>query len=270
MVMMMSAAWTFVGERLGELSDRSRPDSAMACNDGGVDLAGGLRSRRHDPTLPAGLVVEQDRGHLGPAGVVDADEEHLRDIGHERGLSGGAQSSACCRPSVISLFPSSSAGEVSSRPRPRRPRFTGFLGAVPAAYGRSGAGAPGGAVARRAARPRHRRRSSRCRPGRCRSPRIRRLACPGPRTCPAWRSSRWCPLSVAASPAPAAGLLGFDGADVGDFDAQMVRGATLAGVFQQDQLQRRLGDGEVRVTGRRLAGSCRTACCRRRRPRRCR
>ena len=36
----------------------------------------------------------------------------------------------------------------------------------------------------------HRHRSG-CRPGRCRSPRTLRQARPGPRTCPAWRSSRW-------------------------------------------------------------------------------
>ena len=51
-------------------------------------------------------------------------------------------------------------------------------------------------------RPRPRR--SGCRQGRCRSPRPPRQARPGPRTCPAWRSSRWFRvLPTAASPAPA-------------------------------------------------------------------
>ena len=32
-----------------------------------------------------------------------------------------------------------------------------------------------------------------------------------------------------------------------NFDAEMVDGAALAGVLEQNQLKRRLGDGEVRV-----------------------
>jgi hypothetical protein len=46
-----------------------------------------------------------------------------------------------------------------------------------------------------------------------------------------------------------AGLLGFDHAGVGDLDAKVVEAAALAGVFQQHQLERRLGDREVRITG---------------------
>lgn len=33
-----------------------------------------------------------------------------------------------------------------------------------------------------------------------------------------------------------------------DLDPEMIQRATLTGVFQQHQLQRRIGDGEVRVT----------------------
>src|SRR5437899_3403622 len=44
-------------------------------------------------------------------------------------------------------------------------------------------------------------------------------------------------------------LLGTDGARVGDLDAQVVEAAAVAGVFQQDQLQRRVGDGEVGIAG---------------------
>jgi hypothetical protein len=50
------------------------------------------------------------------------------------------------------------------------------------------------------------------------------------------------------------GLLGVDRAGVGDFDAKVVQGAALAGVLEQDELERRLGDGEVGVAGLRLAG----------------
>src|SRR5579863_6654999 len=50
------------------------------------------------------------------------------------------------------------------------------------------------------------------------------------------------------------GLLGFDGAGVGDLDAEVVEAAALAGVLQQDQLERRLGDGEVGVAGPYLRG----------------
>src|SRR6266700_6136909 len=45
------------------------------------------------------------------------------------------------------------------------------------------------------------------------------------------------------------GLLGVDRAGAVDFDAEVVQGAALAGVLQQDQLERRLGDGEVGVAG---------------------
>jgi len=38
-------------------------------------------------------------------------------------------------------------------------------------------------------------------------------------------------------------LLGTDRAGVGDLDAEVVEAAAQAGVFQQDQLQRRVGDG---------------------------
>jgi hypothetical protein len=45
------------------------------------------------------------------------------------------------------------------------------------------------------------------------------------------------------------GLHGVDRVGVGDLDAQMIEAAALARVLQQDQLQRWLGDSEVRVTG---------------------
>jgi len=41
-----------------------------------------------------------------------------------------------------------------------------------------------------------------------------------------------------------------------DFDAQVVRAGWLAcGALDEDELERRLGDGEVCIAGRRLAGS---------------
>jgi drug/metabolite transporter (DMT)-like permease len=49
-----------------------------------------------------------------------------------------------------------------------------------------------------------------------------------------------------------AGLLGVHGAGVGDLDAQVVEAAALAGVLQQDELEGRLGDGEVGVAGAEL------------------
>ena len=52
-----------------------------------------------------------------------------------------------------------------------------------------------------------------------------------------------------------AGLLGLDRAGVGDLDTEVVEAAALARVFQQDQLERRLGDGEVRIPGPDLGGS---------------
>ena len=44
-------------------------------------------------------------------------------------------------------------------------------------------------------------------------------------------------------------LLGVHGAGVGDFHAKVVQAAALPGVPQQDQLERRLGDGKVGVAG---------------------
>ena len=49
-----------------------------------------------------------------------------------------------------------------------------------------------------------------------------------------------------------AGLLGVHGAGVGDLDAQVVQGAALAGVLNEDELEGRLGDGEVGVAGAEL------------------
>src|SRR5450755_110771 len=130
-------------------------------------------------------------------------------------------------------------------------RFTGFLGAASAAYGRSVAGGPGGAVA-----------PAGCR---CRVVAVEALAVgqdgvdlPGlaargaldPELVLLGVAAGGVPLISGGKPGPGeAGLLGFDGVDVGDFDAQVVEGAPLAGAFQQDQLQRRLGDREVRITG---------------------
>ena len=50
------------------------------------------------------------------------------------------------------------------------------------------------------------------------------------------------------------GLLVLDGAGVRYFDAEVVEGAALAGVLQQDELERRLGDGEVGLAGPALGG----------------
>jgi hypothetical protein len=44
-------------------------------------------------------------------------------------------------------------------------------------------------------------------------------------------------------------LLCLDRIGVGDLDAEVVKAAALAGVFQQYQLERRLGDREVGITG---------------------
>ena len=49
-----------------------------------------------------------------------------------------------------------------------------------------------------------------------------------------------------------AGLLGVHGAGAGDLDAQVVDAATLAGVLNEDELEGRLGDGEVGVAGAEL------------------
>ena len=50
------------------------------------------------------------------------------------------------------------------------------------------------------------------------------------------------------------GDLGVHGVAGLDLDAEVVDRAALAGVLQQHQLQRRLGDGEVRIAGLHLGG----------------
>jgi hypothetical protein len=57
------------------------------------------------------------------------------------------------------------------------------------------------------------------------------------------------------------GLLGVDGAGAVDLDAEVVQAAALAGVLQQDELERRLGDGEVRVAGAPAALAALIGCC---------
>src|ERR1700733_3352971 len=49
-------------------------------------------------------------------------------------------------------------------------------------------------------------------------------------------------------------LLGIDGIGVADLDAEMVQAAALPRVLQQNELERRLGDGEVGVAGTALGG----------------
>ena len=79
------------GERLRKLPGQVEADFGHGPDDGRVDLARGRRSCRCHPDAPGGLVIEQRGGHLGSAGVVDADEQDVRDIGHDNGLSVGAR-----------------------------------------------------------------------------------------------------------------------------------------------------------------------------------
>jgi hypothetical protein len=50
------------------------------------------------------------------------------------------------------------------------------------------------------------------------------------------------------------GLLGLHDVGAGDLDAEVVQAAALAGVLQQHELERRLGDGEVGIPGPHLGG----------------
>ncbi len=56
----------------------SMPSSAIAAIADGVDLVGGLGACREDLDPVAGEVLEVAGGHLGPAGVVHADEQDVR------------------------------------------------------------------------------------------------------------------------------------------------------------------------------------------------
>ena len=54
-----------------------------------VQLVGGLTAGRTDVHSPLRRVVEQRRCHLAPPGIVDADEEHDRDVGRHAACSPG-------------------------------------------------------------------------------------------------------------------------------------------------------------------------------------
>ena len=71
-------------EHLGVWSVMSMPTSAIACDGDGVDLVGGRGSGGADLDAVAGEVAQQAGGHLGAAGVVDADEQHAGLVGHRR------------------------------------------------------------------------------------------------------------------------------------------------------------------------------------------
>ena len=57
------------------------------------------------------------------------------------------------------------------------------------------------------------------------------------------------PVAQGEAGRPQAGELGVDGVDAGDLDAQVVEGAAGARVLDEDELERRLGHGEVGVAG---------------------
>ena len=76
-----------VGERLGKLMKQIDADLGHGPTDAGVDLFGwsGTRGTYVDTSLRGPM--EQGRRHLGTAGIVDADEQHLGDVRHDYFLS---------------------------------------------------------------------------------------------------------------------------------------------------------------------------------------
>ena len=78
MVITTSESRTAASVRIfGVSAAMSMPTSAIACDGGRVDLVGRARSRRSGPRRgPGTRWVRKRGGHLGPAGVVDADEQH--------------------------------------------------------------------------------------------------------------------------------------------------------------------------------------------------
>ena len=84
MVMTTSAAWTIssvhgLGNSLGDVD----ADLGHGRDGGGVDLDAGFGAAGPGDGAVAGEVVEPAEGHLGAAGVVDAQEQH------DRGAVGG-------------------------------------------------------------------------------------------------------------------------------------------------------------------------------------
>jgi hemoglobin len=82
-------------QRLGELRGDIQADLGHGLDDGGVQLAGRLGAGRGHPDPPARLLGQQGGGHLGAAGVVGADEQHLGDISHQMPFHGPAREPAC-------------------------------------------------------------------------------------------------------------------------------------------------------------------------------
>jgi hypothetical protein len=75
------------GDGLPSTRQAVRADFRHCLYDGGVQFGRGLRSGRSYLDASGCLVAEKGCGHLGPAGIVRADEQHVRDIGHDAGLA---------------------------------------------------------------------------------------------------------------------------------------------------------------------------------------
>jgi hypothetical protein len=70
------------GQRFGELARDVEADLGHGGDHGGVEFAGGLGACGGDEDAAGGVVAEECGGHLGPAGVVGADEQDFGDVGH--------------------------------------------------------------------------------------------------------------------------------------------------------------------------------------------
>src|SRR5439155_6705499 len=72
--------YDLVGQRLRKLLGEIDPDLGHRLDHRGVDPVGGLRAGGPNVHPPLGELIEQAGGHLAASRVVDADEQHLRDL----------------------------------------------------------------------------------------------------------------------------------------------------------------------------------------------
>ena len=99
-------------QRLRVLLGQIEADLVHHGDHGRVDLVGRRAARRPDVHTPLRVVIEQGGGHLRPAGVVDADEQHLGDFLHD------LASHLCDRRESFPSEPLRQEGHVDLDPRP--------------------------------------------------------------------------------------------------------------------------------------------------------
>src|SRR3546814_13896372 len=108
----VGAAGGVVGEGLRELLGHVESPLGEDLRDSGVDVVARRRARGADADAARAVVVEKDAGRYRAAGVVGADDEDLRMVGH--GASTGAGPAG--RPDAVGASRPLASGATSPRP----------------------------------------------------------------------------------------------------------------------------------------------------------